>query len=288
MSIVNGAQTTGAIGTGSHAPSSNVRVPARFVKTSDRELIHNIVHYNNSQNKITASDFRSTDRIQRRLKEEFKKIPSAEYEGGRRGGADDAIRRRANLLPSFTVGQALAAFHGDPVVAYNQKSDIWIIDHLYSRYFADDLSAYHIVFCYSLLKAVDEKKVDLMTKTRDGSTLTVAEEEHLAFLRRRGSNYLLVSAIAGCIETILGRAIPNRFRLVFGEATSPSEGQQYWLGILEMLLPLSTQLEDGFFNGLKNPERVKAANKTFHSLVQVTRRANETAYKEFARKVLVR
>src|SRR5690606_20417067 len=86
LSIVNGAQTTGAIGTLRVAPSQAALVPVRFVKTSDADIVQDIVQYNNSQNKVTASDFRSTDRIQKRLREEMTQIPFAEYQGGRRGG----------------------------------------------------------------------------------------------------------------------------------------------------------------------------------------------------------
>lgn len=39
---------------------------------------------------------------------------------GGRGGASDAIKRSKFALPSYTVAQALAAFHGDPVTAYDK------------------------------------------------------------------------------------------------------------------------------------------------------------------------
>jgi len=102
LSIVNGAQTTGALGSLSRAPSEDVNVPVRFVVTSDKDTIFDIIQYNNSQNKVTASDFRSRDRTQQRLRDEIAPIPHAEYQGGRRGGASDAIRRNPNLLPSYT------------------------------------------------------------------------------------------------------------------------------------------------------------------------------------------
>lgn len=105
MSIVNGAQTTGAIGSLPSRPSKNLMVPIRFIWTTNKARVQDIIRFNNSQNKISASDFRSTDAIQKRLKEEFRKIPDAEYEGGRRGGTSDTIKRRPNLLPSYTVGQ---------------------------------------------------------------------------------------------------------------------------------------------------------------------------------------
>lgn len=70
MSIVNGAQTTGALGTLPRLPPESVKVQARFIKVkdADADLIQNIIQYNNSQNKVEASDFRSTDKIQNDLK----------------------------------------------------------------------------------------------------------------------------------------------------------------------------------------------------------------------------
>jgi hypothetical protein len=84
LSIVNGAQTTGTIGTSADAPPDEAFVLARFISTNSEELVGDVVRFNNSQNAVTASDFRSTDPIQRRLVEEMKRIPDAEYDGGRR------------------------------------------------------------------------------------------------------------------------------------------------------------------------------------------------------------
>ena len=79
LSIVNGAQTTGAIGTLKKLPDEKAMVQARFiaVDSSSEYLIENIIRYNNSQNKVEAADFRSTDKIQKRLKDEFNSIPEA-------------------------------------------------------------------------------------------------------------------------------------------------------------------------------------------------------------------
>ncbi|MBA3035921.1 MAG: hypothetical protein FP814_05440, partial [Desulfobacterium sp.] len=49
LSIVNGAQTTGALSSLGHTPSEDVQVPVRFVVTSDRETIFDIIQFNNSQ-----------------------------------------------------------------------------------------------------------------------------------------------------------------------------------------------------------------------------------------------
>lgn len=288
LSIVNGAQTTGAIGSLKRAPSELVNVPARFVQTSDSELITNVIQFNNSQNRIAASDFRSTDRIQKKLKEQVAKIPDSEYEGGRRGGHSDVIKRSKRLLPSYTVGQALAAFHGDPVVAYNQKSNIWISDRLYSKYFNEDITGPHLVFAYSLLRAVEDRKKSMVDKFKKSpDSMTQQESDLLEYFRHRGSTYLLVSAIAKSLETILGHKISNVFRLSFGDRTSPSEGLRLWAHIVDATSPFCQQLSEAFSGGFKNTEKVNGAQNTFRSLVQATVAVNKAVFEQFSRTVTV-
>ncbi|GKW02759.1 hypothetical protein PEC301877_15740 [Pectobacterium carotovorum subsp. carotovorum] len=284
LSVVNGAQTTGAIGSLSKQPSDSAKVQARFVYSSDsdNDLIQKIIQYNNSQNKVEASDFRSTDKIQKRLKEEFKSLKDAEYEGGRRGGAASVIKRRANLLPSYTVGQALMCFHGEPVSAYNQKSAIWVQDNLYSKIFNDSTKATHIICAYSLMKAVENKKHILMKK----GSLQQMEIQQLDYFRKRGSIPLFCSAITHCLETFLSRKVPNLFRISFGEKASPQEAEAIWEGIINVTLPFCAQLqpalEDG---GLNNSSKVTSVLATFSSLVLATSAINAPIYNEFASKI---
>jgi len=289
MSIVNGAQTTGAVAGLVNAPPITAKVPVRFVQTSDSDIVYDIIRYNNSQNKIAASDFRSTDPIQRRLKDDMAKIPGAEYEGGRRGGITDVIRRRPNLLSSYTVGQALAALYGEPTIAYNQKTDIWVADSLYARYFNENTTAAHIVFAYSLFKSVEAKKISLVNKSKvSGENLTKSEVNQLAFLRRRGATFLLVSSVASCIEIISGKKIPNIFRVSFSPKISPEKGSQIWNEIVETTLPLCVHLEEAFTYGLQNQDRVKTAIQKFNSLVEVTSNANAGIYKKFSSALVLR
>lgn len=265
-----------------------MQVPVRFVQTNNSDLVLNIIQFNNSQNKVTASDFRSTDKIQKRLKNEISTIPNAEYEGGRRGGFGDAIKRRQYLLPSYTVGQSLAALHGDPVTAYNQKTDIWINDRLYSKYFNEDTTGSHIIFSYSLLRAVETRKLMLMNKAKKSdASLTQSEDKQLNFLRKRGSIYLLVSSIAACLEVFLARRIPNLYRLSFGQI-SPHEAQKIWSEIVDVTAPLSAQLEEAINDGLKSMERVNLAIQKFQGLIEVTSDANEKKYKSFQSHVVTK
>jgi len=266
FSIVNGAQTTGAIGSLRKLPEKNAKVQARFVATTnnDHELIHKIIQFNNSQNKVEASDFRSTDKIQKRLKEEMVNIPDAEYEGGRRGGMGDAIRRRPKLLPSYTVGQALAAFHGEPITAYNKKTNTWVDDRLYSKFFNENTKAAHIVCAYSLLRAVEAKKKSLVDKSKNSiSSLSVQETEQLEYFRKRGSTYLLTAAIAGCLEVFLARRVPNLFRISFGQKRSPAKSQKIWDTIISVTVPFAKNLEPALSGGLNNLKDVDSAISTF-------------------------
>jgi AIPR protein len=281
LSIVNGAQTTGALGSLSHAPSEDVNVPIRFVVTSDKDTIFDIIQYNNSQNKVTASDFRSRDRMQQRLRDEIASIPHAEYQGGRRGGASDAIRRNPNLLPSYTVGQALAAVQGDPEVAYNQKSEIWASDILYARYFNEDTTGSHLVFCYSLLRCIEARKAALVSRSKNTSGLTEPETKELEYFRQRGSTYMLASAVSACLETILSRRVAKLSRLSFGQL-SPDEAQKMWEPVVLVCASFCPQLQDAFADGLKNKERIRKTLGIVQSLVQSTAQPNATTFKAFA------
>lgn len=286
ISIVNGAQTTGAIGSLAKAPSAKVMVPARFVQTTNEQLVFDIIRYNNSQNKVSASDFRSTDPIQKRLRNEITKVRDARYDGGRRGSHSDAIQRPSNLMPSYTIGQALMALHGDPITAYNRKSQIWVDDALYAKVFNDDTRATHLVFAYSLLRAIEDKKIELIAKIKGaGSSLTSSEHKQIEFFRKRGANYLLVTAIAACLEVFLGSKVHNLFRLSFSDKTSPKDGQKLWSGIVETVLPLCVHLDDAFTDGLRSNEKIRKAIDKFQSLVEVTAASNKSVYHQFASRV---
>lgn len=284
ISIVNGAQTTGAVGSLKKLPDSKALVQARIIAVTDSSLnlIDNIIRYNNSQNKVEAADFRSTDKVQRRLKDEFCQIPDAEYEGGRRGSSSDIIRRKPNLLGSYTVGQALAAFHGEPITAYNKKAGIWISNKTYDKLFNDDTKAAHIVCCYSLVKAIEGRKKNLQNKL----SLTRDEEELLRFLRQRGAIFLTTYAISYSLESILARSIPNLFRISFGSQCSPNKAKEYWGTILDKLLPFVEHLNPAIENGLKNTKDIEQAVRMFNSLVKSTSEYNADVFNAFKEKIV--
>jgi hypothetical protein len=253
------------------------------VKAKRDAIISNVVRFNNSQNKLQAADFRSTDLIQERLRTEFDAIPDAEYEGGRRGGASDAIKRSKFTLPSYTVGQSLAAFHGDPVTAYDKKSELWTNERNYRQIFTDRTTARHIVLCYSLLSAVNDRKLELSQKQKnDPSSLTNIENTSLAFLNKKGANYLLVHVVSQCMETILGKPIPNRFDLYFSKNISPGIAAKFWLPIIDMMLSLSNQLENAFSRNRISNESISKAVPNFVGVVASISALQKEMFEKFA------
>lgn len=286
LAIVNGAQTTGALGNLEAKPSDSLDVPARFFKTADQDLIDQIIRFTNSQNSIEASDFRSTDSIQRRLRDEFQRITNADYEGGRRGSVSDAIKRRPNLLPSFTVGQALSAFHGDPVIAYNEKSRIWNDNDAYNRIFNDQTTASHIVLCFSLLRSIELAKHELMAKSKSEASLLDQDQKKLDFFRMVGSQFLLISTIANSLELILDQPVPNRFRVAFRDGSVP-EGVSKWTPIVDVFLAFAPRLSEFLREGLKGNERARAAALDVRQTLDSIKQYHQSTYSAFKKSVVI-
>lgn len=283
VGIVNGGQTTGALGELSAPEATRLdeaMVMARFVKCSDPSVLQNIVRYNNTQNKVEATDFRSKDPIQERLREEFSKIPEAEYRGGRRGGASDAIVRRRGLLPDTSVAQSLAAFHGRPNLAYNETRTIWDNDAIYASVFRDTVGARHIVFVFGLLRAVDQAKQSIIAIPESGRT--DAQKRHAEFFRARGSNLLLVAAVGSCVETLLGRPVTDRTQLMFKKNLSPAEATSAWQPLIDTLLAFSKNLAPAADQGLKSQDKVAKALEDFAAMVEATRSANPAPFDALA------
>jgi AIPR protein len=283
LGVINGAQTTGSIGTlaDDRATSlGDMQVLVRFVRCHNTDVLSEIVRYNNTQNKVEAADFRSKDAIQERLRREFELIPDADYLGGRRGGVRDAIARRRNLVPDRAVAQCLASFHGKPNLAYNETRRIWEENKTYAETFNDQVNARHVVFAYSLMRAVEERKRELAQLADEDRTSQ--QEKQIEFLRRRGSITILVAAIASAIETILGKPVSNRYKLRFRANCSPAQGLAYWKPVLNSLLPFVSHLMKATDSGLQSQDRVTEATDLFQSMVESTVEHNKAVYESFA------
>lgn len=141
ITIINGAQTTGAVS--SVTEVGKALIPIRFIVCEDSSIIDEIINNNNKQNEIIASDLRSNDKVQNRLRNEFEKYTNLFYSGGRRGNGRPS--RSREILDPYVVAQSISAFHGECVTAYNSRNDLWSNDRIYANTFPDQLIAEHII-----------------------------------------------------------------------------------------------------------------------------------------------
>ena len=281
VSVVNGAQTCGSIGSLTKCPSNELKILTKFIKPRNHKILPLVVKYNNSQNRIMAPDFRSNDKVQRRLIAEFQNFPDIDY-SARRGGAVDIIRRNPNILPSITAGQVLAAFHGFPDIAYNQKSKIWESDKLYSTFFNEHTTAKHIFFVYSLLKAIEEDKRHLINNREK---LKETEQKYISFLGTRGAIIFFITAISQVMEDILNKKVSNKFSLEFCDLITLPEAISLWKPILNILSAFSPSLQKGLLDGIKNKKKLEEALGEFKQLVGAIKDANQERFGIFSKKV---
>lgn len=260
ITIINGAQSTGAIGA-VEALKDDFLVPIRFIVCSDPKIIEEIINNNNKQNEILPSDLRSNDKQQVRLRNEFKKYPQLYYSGGRR---DSTRVRNKEVFDPYLVAQTLLAFHGDCVTAYNSKKVIWDEDKEYTNIFSDQLSAEHIIFVYSLGRAIDEFKISLKNKKEERTSV---EEGEFVFLSKRGSKMLLIYAVSICMESLIGKKILDPWRLVYKDNQDFDSLVEKWKQVLSFLIPFHGTLEPALVGGLKNRETSKNVALQFCAVV---------------------
>ncbi|MGG3453927.1 AIPR family protein [Paenibacillus rhizolycopersici] len=288
ISIVNGAQTTGAIGSLDKSPKESAIVPVRFIECQNPKIIENIIRYNNSQNTVQVADFRSTDITQSRLRKEFKFLyPEVTYLGGRRGNGEDVIKRSKNLFVSDQVAQSLTAFHGDPKNATHFKSKIWENDDLYSNIFNELTSPFHIVFVYSLYNALLNTKFGLKEFSKSDRGLKSTEQKILEFLSHAGSIYVIMTSISKSLESILGKRIGNLSDISFKPEIDFQNAIVLWQDILPRFIHfISSSLTKIIESKVKKEELFGECFEQFTSLIESTREINSDAYDIFADNVI--
>ncbi|MEI7251815.1 AIPR family protein [Pectobacterium versatile] len=240
ISIVNGAQTTGSISHVKGKINKDLKIGIRFIKVNNEDKIQDITLANNSQNKVLRSDFRSSDPIQTRLRNEFVKSKDALYTGGLRKSLSPKQKRI--LLPTDTVAQILIAFHDNPTNAYHNKKDIWDEDGLYKKAFDDSITKEHIVFVFTLNEAIAKIKKNYSDLFRHGN-LPVVDQAKQSFLSRPGVSLLIINAISSMMEIIAGRAIPNKYKLSFKDSVTRSKAIDLWMPVIIRLLTRATLLD---------------------------------------------
>ena len=272
VSIINGAQTTGAIGSMEQAPSTG-NVFARVVQIDENNVLDNVIEYNNKQNAMNPADFRSNDQTQKRLRREFDKTEIADYSGGRRGGNGDAMKRNSKLLNNNTIAQVLTSFMGYPINAYQSTKKLWENNNSYNLIFNESTSKDNILFAYTMYVSLQNKKQELISKKSAGNTgdkdigFSNTDDQTLDFLRVRGSVWLMISAIAAILPDIITSKVSNKQFIHFMHMDSIEEGAKLWNPVINSALPIAiAPFSPILKNGLNNKAETDKAILSFTSL----------------------
>ncbi len=276
ITIINGAQTTGAIS--NMSTLKDAWIPIRFIVCDDANIIDEIITNNNKQNEILPSDLRSNDKTQCRLRIEFEPYTKLYYSGGRRGNVRPS--RSREILDPYVVAQALLAFHGDCVTAYNSKNELWSSDHLYSSIFPENLTAKHIIFTYSLSRAIDSYKLELQQKGNE--RMDIEEKQH-KFLAKRGAKMLFLYTVSKCMEVVVGKKINDSWGLSFNNNYDFDALVSLWKIVIKSILPIACgALENALKDGLKSKELSETAASTVVGFVSSFQETYQTQLKGFA------
>lgn len=231
ISIINGAQTSGALGESIAEHASKTRLLLRIMEAKSDTLISNAILYTNTQNEIKPFDIKSNDPLQTKLKDGLSKYGLLYIH--RRSKA----RPRSSLTAS-SLGAALCAFHGDPQTAYRNSRDIFSRDETYEFVFRD-VTPEHAYLLHTLSSAIDERKLHLKTRiSNDEATQT--ETAQYLILKSSPSKHFLLYVFGAVAEQILNRRISNLKTWKVKKAnvsTNTKRLMNAWRSVLEVILP---------------------------------------------------
>jgi hypothetical protein len=288
ISIINGAQTTGALGDAAESATVATKVLIRIVECRSKPLIDSIIRYNNTQNEIKPSDTRSNDQIQKRLATDFLQY-QIRYQHRR-----SAARNPRNAITAAAIAPALCAFHGDPQTAYRNAKDIFNDDEIYQRVFPNNIRAEHVFLIKALSTAIDDVKNELKKKVSEGHATQLEDQENTV-LKYSASKHFIFYIVGALAEEIMKRRIPDlhewkcKPEVISAENTSLVKA---WGAVLHALLPhiasnLQNQGEDAAYEVPRSMERTKMVVSQLKALVASIEPALRGQFNELRRRTLI-
>lgn len=193
ISIINGAQTTGSLGSvDPKIDLSKVSVMCRVVVCKNPEKIDDIVKYNNTQNRITTWDQYANDEVQSVIRKQFSDL-----------GFNYSMKRGFESADA-TIGiekaaQPVLSFNGFYVDAIRSKNSIFESPEIYRRAFSDR-SARHILLAYCFARSIDEVKRTLQSKPER----TENESKQLALFNHLSFRQFLLACIGVSLQQFIG------------------------------------------------------------------------------------
>lgn len=143
------------------------------------------------------------------------------------------------------------------------------------------------MFVYSLLRSVEAKRLSLVYNSNNRD-LSEAEDQQLKFLQKRGSHFLLTSAIAKCLETFLNKSVPSTFRVSFGTTISPPIGEKYWEPIVEITITFCKHLLPAVRISLNSNDEAAQAISNFKDVVESIKGYHVPRFQLFSSQVHIR
>jgi AIPR protein len=243
VSVINGAQTTGVLGNAPREQAASCRLPCRFIKCSDPDVVNDIIENNNTQNAIKAFDIRSNDTVQRRLQTEFTSAGIVYLH--RRQGAQ---RLSTSAIQAEALAPFLAAFHGKFQIAIRQRRTIFEDRSTYDDVFPKQISGHHVLLVQSLSVALNNYKLRLVAGEK-GSTLNEPEIALHDFLKFSTAKLFIIGVLGRIASQIAGQAIPDLFAWRIGTSyfkdTWRTTLVSRWEPLVESLAPLVVSQVEG-------------------------------------------
>ncbi|AXV83332.1 AIPR family protein [Ralstonia solanacearum] len=193
ISIINGAQTTGSLGSVDQLVGlSDVSVMCRVVVCKNPEKIDDIVKYNNTQNRITTWDQYANDETQSVIRAQFAEIG---YEYSMKRGFDSVDA----AIGIEKAAQPILSFNGHYVDANRSKNSIFDRPEIYKRAFADRGAA-HILLAYCFSRSIDDVKRSLEGKHEK----TENEIKQISLFNYLSFRHFLLACIGVCLQQFVG------------------------------------------------------------------------------------
>jgi len=232
ISIINGAQTTGALGELKAKFLKEPQVLFRIVECHPHDLVDKIIRFNNTQNAIKASDKRSNDSIQTRLTTEFE--PYRIFYIPRRS----ATRTPRNAITAAHMAPILCAFHGDSQTAFRNANIIFEDDDMYFKIFPNNITINHIFLLKCLSTAISNIRTNLR-EDFNGESLTSTDSKSYEFLRYSASKHFLYLLMGELVEEILGKRVTDSYKWGCKEKylSNSDDVVKAWEIVLETVLP---------------------------------------------------
>ena len=129
-----------------------------------------------------------------------------------------------------------------------------------SGIFPENLTAKHIIFTYSLARAIDSYKLELQQK---GENRTAIEEKQHKYLAKRGAKMLFLYTVSKCMEGVIGKKVRDNWAFAFRDNSDFDALVCNWKTVIKSILPMScSPLEIALTDGLKSKELSENAADT--------------------------